>query len=378
MSTVSRCHDDTHAPPPADDGTAGQSHRDRATEPGLTGYPCGEDVFLIAGTDADVPRAAIANRQAGFYRDTCDPTLLCNKSHQHAVIRATDPLLAFEGWHVDDVADLATDPTSPLVLRPAYSFSSKGSALIIDHDRIPDSEDLQQLRAPAGGYQIHRHLPGRPIFVNGVMSGGAFSLADCWRCLVMPRGCRDILVSVVNLPRARLPDALTERLARLAAAFGIDAGPLHFELVETDHGPKCVKCAPRLATEPLPGLCRLAGIGGQTALFEAGLACAFRDPLPDAAEPDVFVADYSFVADRHGLLRAMTGGDAIGALTSFDHIALAPPIGRTIKATCDGYSYGATFFLKHHDETVIDADIAVLDTMNRAGPFWIAAPGDET
>lgn len=377
MSTVSRRQDEAHAPSPADEATAGGRDRDCSAETGLTGYPCGEDVFVIAQTDADVPRAAIANRRAGFYRDTCDPTLLCNKSHQHAVIRATDPPLAFEGRHLDDLADLATDPARPLVLRPAYSSSSKGSALIIDPHRIPDSDDLQQLRASAGGYQIHRHLPGRPIFVNGVMSGGAFSLADCWRCLVMPRGCRDILVSVVNLPRARLPDALTERLARLAAAFGIDAGPLHFELVETDHGPKCVKCAPRLATEPLPGLCRLAGIGGQTALFEAGLACAFRDPLPDAAEPDLFVADYSFVADRHGLLLAMTGGDAIGALASFDHTALAPPIGRTIKATRDGYSYGATFFLKHHDETVIDADIAVLDTMNRAGPFRIAAPGDE-
>lgn len=378
MNTASRAHRDTQAASPAGEETAGGRERDCTAETGLTGYACDNRRFLIAETDADVPRAAIANRRAGFYRDTCDPALICNKSHQHAVIRATDPSLAFEGWHVRDVSDLPSAITGPAVLRPVYSSSSKGSALIIAHDRIPDSDDLQQLRASIGGCQIHRYLPGRPIFVNGVMSGGVFSLADCWRCLVMPRGCRDILVSVVNLPRARLPEALNERLARIAMALGLDAGPLHFELVETEHGPKCVKCAPRLATEPLPGLCRLAGIGGQTALFEAGLACAFRDPLPDAAEPDVFVADYSFVADSDGILLGMAGGDAIRDLPSFDHTALAPPIGRTIKATRDGYSYGATFFLKHRDEAVIDADIALLDRMNRAGPFRIGMPADDT
>lgn len=378
MSMSPQRHADPHTPSSAGGKASARQERGRNATTGLTGYPCGEGVFLVAETDADVARAVTANRQAGFYRDTCDPALICNKSHQHTVFRETDPDLAFEGWHVQDVRDLPFDRNGPLVLRPVVSSSSKGSALIIDRDRFPGSDDLQRLTAGASGFQIHRHLPGRPIFVNGVMSGGAFSMADCWRCLVMPHGCRDILVSVVNLPRARLPAGLDRRLARIAAAFGIDTGPLHFELVETDHGPKCVKLAPRLATEPLPALCRLAGIGGQTALFEAGLACAFRDPLPNAAEPGLFVADYSFVADRDGTLLAMTGGDTIRKLASFDHTALAPPIGGTLVATHGGYSYGATFFLKHDQESVIDADIAVLDDMNRAGPFRIAASGDDT
>ncbi|WP_349369143.1 hypothetical protein [Salinarimonas sp.] len=345
--------------------------------PGLVRVATPRGPFTLAETDAQVIEAASRNARAGFFNPQADPAALCDKSLQHALVRKVEPDLAFEAVDQARAEDVPSAPERTLVVRPRLSASSKGSALVIGPDRPPSPAERAYL-ARCGALHAHVHEPGQPIFVNGVVSGGRLALADVWRCILMPIGCRDILASVVNLPRAALPADLTERLGRLARALGILAGPVHFELVLTQAGgARLVKAAPRLATEPLPALCRLGGQPGQRALFERARAHGFETALPDTPEPEGFVADYSFVVDEEGVLLDLPDLPEIRRLPTYRYLYQEPALGARAAPTFDGYSYGATVFLAHAALEVLEADIARLDAINRRGAFVVGPVADD-
>lgn len=345
--------------------------------PGLVRVATPRGPFALAETDAQVIEAATLNVRAGFFDPQADPAALCDKSLQHALVRRVDPGLAFEAVAFARASDVPDAPERSLVVRPRRSASSKGSALVIGPERRPSPAERAYLER-CGPLHGHVHEPGQPIFVNGVVAGGRLALADVWRCILMPIGCRDILASVVNLPRAALPEGLTARLARLARALGILAGPVHFELVLTENGEaRLVKAAPRLATEPLPALCRLGGQPGQRALFERARADGFEAALPHTPEPEGFAADYSFVVDREGVLVDLPDLPEIRRLPSYRFLYQEPALGTRAAPTFDGYSYGATVFLAHAALEVLEADIARLDAINRRGAFVMASAADD-
>jgi hypothetical protein len=227
------------------------------------------------------------------------------------------------------------------------------------------------LQATPGPFQVHRFMPGTPFFVNGVMRDGQLSVADIWRCFTLVFACRPVLVSVVNMDQDSLAPGLIERLGTLVQGLGLQNGPIHFELIDTSAGPRLIKCAARLATDPLPALCDLQRRPGQLDLFLDRFG--IMPGRMRAAQTPLHVADYSFIHTHEGQIRGMKNAELIQSLPGFRHYYMAPRIGETAAITQDGYSYAATLFLAHASKDVLHDSIARLDALNIAGALDLAA-----
>lgn len=342
-----------------------------APMPGLTQSSAGPP-FVLAATDREMAAAAQANLAAGYLRPRFGIASLYDKHAQHAAVREIDTAWCFDSWVVDSVDELPSLPGEALVIRPTVSPHSKGSAVVVGPSRPLDAAERERLKAAGGPYMVHVHEPGQPLFVNGVLSGQALTLSDAWRCVLVPVGCRDILVAVTKLPLAALPLTLPGRLETLCIELGLRAGPVHVELVLTRSGPKLVKLAPRLATQPLPALCALAGEAGQVALFEQARRARFTEVLAPVAQSEVMVADYSFICFRGGVVRRFAYAAEVERLKSFDSYYQPAHPGQSVQATTDGNTYGVTIFLKHRSAGQIDADVKQLSALNRPHAIELA------
>ena len=229
-----------------------------------------------------------------------------SKVVQHEIVRAADPGLAFETAVFCRPADLKRyldGQSGTKVLRPEYSANT-GSALFARPGRPVPRADLAMLWRGGDRVVVHDFVPGTPFFANGVVVGGELRLTDTWRCFGLEEGPRWLLTSVVNvLPGSPEVATLQKALQALVAEGGVRSGPACFEAVLGGGQIKVVKFAYRLAGQPLPRLCGLLGVCGQS-----GQA---------AEEPDGFVADYAFIVQRGGVLESLRGLDEVRALTSY-------------------------------------------------------------
>jgi hypothetical protein len=312
--------------------------------------------------------AATTNARAGYFTLPFGTRALYDKCVQHAAVRAVTPELALDAWRVETVDGLPGEVDGRTVIRPAVSPTSKGSALILEPGDRLQRDELAALRGTGGPFLLHRHEAGTPFFVNAVMSGKQLTVSDAWTCRLLPLGRRHVLVSVVNAGLVTLPGGLIRSLETLAQGIGVHAGPVHVELVDTGHGARVVKLAPRLATDPLPALCRLAEQDDQATLFRRAQARDFAEPVAPPREAQGYVADYSFVFTQPGRLRGRTVDPAEG-IASFRYVYHWTEPGRIVEPTADGETYGLTLFLANHSKGALLADIEQLDALNRQGIF---------
>lgn len=332
--------------------------------------------YAFSGSDEGLAISHAINAARGLVDGAaCGTTALFNKIEQHAHLAATCPELAFEAEAFagpDDLLTFLAGQPGAVVVRPEISRRN-GTALYHRPATPLTVRDVEPLFEDGARVLAHRFLDGDSYFVNGVVCADRLSLTDCWQCFTLDSGPRRLLTSVINL---RDDDDVIARLRpsldRLVSAFGLRRGPVHFELVVHQRGVKVVKCVPRVASEPLPTLCRLLEHPGQASL---ALDLAQTD---FAAKPDVvggadaFVADYSFIARRSGVLKAVRDWDRVRALGSYvadyDYPELDAPIERTV---C-GATYGATVLLKNHARDALIADIEFCQSMNEESIFEIA------
>lgn len=322
--------------------------------------------FFLSCNDAELREAVQKNTAAGYFAADCDPAVFYDKCAQHRAVQALAPELAFDGMQLASLAELPTDCARPLVVRPAFSPQSKGSALIVGGPDRPSTRQAEhQLRHLSGPFQVHTYEQGQPVFINGVFSAGKFIVSDAWRCICLPVGCREILTAVINIPIHQLPDSLVPQLATLAAGMGMVLGPLHTELVLTDNGARLVKLTPRLASSPLPALCQFGGWRSQQQCWQG------EPGRLGVAQPADYVADYSFILLRAGRIKAFYFDREVRALASFSHYFAEPAIGQSVQMTVDGDTYGCTVFLRHRSLEVLENDIATLTSLNMSGAFEI-------
>jgi len=332
--------------------------------------PLGE--YRLAYSDADQPEHLAANARAGWYDAHFQAEALYSKTAQIGAVKKIDHELCFDAWHVETLLDLPKAPTELLVVRPDRSLGSRGSAVILGRGETCDRAALAFLDKAEGPYLIHRFEPGTPIFVNGVMTNGRLKSTDIWRCFTLVIGCRPVLVGVVDISLADLLADLPTRLEKLARGLGLRNAPVHFELVLTSRGPRLVKCAARLATDPLPALCVLRGTPGQ---IERVFEVFTGQTLPYLTRRQCHSADYSFVFTRTGRIQGFWNTDQIRAVPGFSHFHLEPNIGGFSQPTGDGYSYAATAFLAHEDKAVLLQSIARLNALNIAGALELEDAG---
>lgn len=342
--------------------------------------------FHLAYSDADQPECLGKNQRAGWYGPSFQPEALFRKTHQHAAITRLTPDLAFDGFSVDSVDDIPVQPGGILTVRPDQSAGSRGSAVFLGLGAQEDQTARAFLKDLPGPYQVHRFEPGTPFFINAVVRAGQLYISDVWKCFTLVSGCRPVLVSVIDMPTEAVYPALAERLHVLVQGLGLQNGPVHFELIQTFGGPRLIKCAARLATDPLPALCDLQGIPGQVGLFlrhfcqeQSASSPTTADPMRNQPSPRQHVADYSFIHTRPGRIAGLKQSAMIEALPGFSHYYMAPKINEHTEATQDGYSYAATLFLAHASKQTLRDSIARLDLLNMAGALDVeAAPHPET
>ncbi|MBT2458739.1 hypothetical protein [Streptomyces sp. ISL-86] len=285
-----------------------------------------------------------------------------SKVVQHETVRAADPDLAFETAVFSDPLALSRyleeqgDTTK--VLRPEVTANT-GSALFSRPGQPVAPEELAGLWKGGGRVLVHDFVPGTPYFANGVVVDGELRLTDTWRCFSLDEGPRMLLTAVVNaLPGSLEVKLLEQALQTLVTASGVRGGPVCFEAVLSgDDRVKVVKYAYRIAGEPLPRLCGLLGVAGQSG---------------DAAQtPDGFVADYAFIVRRGGTLTGFRGLGEVRRLTSYSGDLFMPAPGERVQRTV-GEGGGAAVLLRHPDEATLLADLQYLQERNRAGVFDVA------
>ena len=129
-----------------------------------------------------------------------------------------------------------------------------------------------------------------------------------------------------------------------------------------------MKFAPRLASEPLPTLCRLLGILGQSDAAPLRTVAEI-ERAPGFHREVGYVADYSFVVRERGTLVRINALNELRALASYAGDVDMPEPGDLVEATRSGETYGATVLLKHASEAALLADIERCQELNRADVF---------
>ena len=302
------------------------------------------------------------------------PAGLASKIAQRDLVARAAPALAFDLRVFDDQAALhaylAGAPDTQVV-RPELS-DERGSALLHRASLPLSVADTAVLFERSPRVVVHRFAEGDPYFVNGVVVEGRLFATDSWRCFSIEAGIRDILTSVINEPcGGPLVSSLHPQLEAVAVASGLGDGPVHFEIVVApDGGAKVVKFAPRLASEPLPTLCRLLGILGQTDAAPLRTVAEI-ERAPGFQREVGYVADYSFVVRERGTLVRIHALNELRALASYAGDVDMPAPGDLVEATRSGETYGATVMLKHESEAALLADIERCQVLNRADVFDI-------
>ena len=319
--------------------------------------------YRMSSDDEELRQVMPANIAAGFFTAQCIPAAFYDKCAQHLAVSRIAPDLAFDGRQLASLSQLPADDGRGWVVRPALSPRSRGCAVLLWGQGISDAQAAALLRESPGPFQIHVHEDGYPVFINGVFQAGRFEVSDVWRCHTLDMDGRRILTAVTSLTPDLLPPGLVQRLAEVAGAMGMLRGPLHIEAVVNGSTARLVKLSPRLASTPLPQLCRLGGWPDQR---DCWLQKAERR---EARQQDVAVADYSFLITRAGRIKAFRFDREVRRLESFSHYFAEPPLGQHVAMTTDGTTYGCTVFLRSHDLKALNNDIATLQALNLEGAF---------
>ncbi|WP_166220629.1 hypothetical protein [Pseudomonas atagonensis] len=323
--------------------------------------------YRLSCDDEELRQVMPANIAAGFFAPDCQPAVFYDKCVQHLAIKRFASELAFEGQQLASLDQLPPDDGRGWVVRPARSPRSRGSAVLLWGEGVSASEAAELLRESPGPFLIHVHESGYPVFINGVFDAGQFTVSDAWRCHTQDLQGRRHLTAVTSLNVAALPVGLIPRLAAVAAELGMLQGPLHAELVITAAGgARLVKLSPRLASTPLPQLCRLGGWPSQQDCWQQ------PDDPGRRLTPATAVADYSFLITRQGRIKALRFDREVRALASFSHYFAEPALGQDVAVTTDGTTYGCTIFLRNPDPLALDEDIARLQALNHHDAFEFA------
>ncbi|MDP3704515.1 MAG: hypothetical protein Q8R24_01225 [Legionellaceae bacterium] len=323
--------------------------------------------FALSGSDMGISIAHDINMILGL-SGPIDSAALYNKVSQYHAIRAVEPSLAFEGVMIfksqKELRSYLMTCDHKIVIRPDVS-SINGSALVYDANYPSLEPEIERLFLSAKQVLTHPFIKGTSYFFNGILYHKKLYLTDTWQCFDLMANDRNILTSVIS----RSVDdpviiKMKHTLQKLSQYFLLDFCPIHFEVVKNDHALKIVKMVPRIATEPLPTLCGLAGIKNQLESFDALLKNKFNEPPMSSEKLNQYVADYSFIVRNRGHLLSTNRLNHVMQLSSYHHIYSLPGIGSLLQKTTCGATYGATVLLRNSDKAALQKDIDICQALN--------------
>jgi hypothetical protein len=322
--------------------------------------------FALSGTDVGMDMALQINMRCGLAQKQ-NPDIFYNKISQARFLQSIAPQWALTGTQIfackNELKDYLKNQDN-ICIRPEISYVN-GSAILYQGPNPDFEKEIDHLFKTTSRVITHPWVDGDSYFINGVVIQGELYLTDQWRCFNLLENNRYILTSVVSLNHDDFIQAIKPDLQLLCEQFGLEFSPIHFEIIKTQNTFKIVKLVPRLATEPLPTLCRLIDKSNQMDVFFQSLTTS---SLKIEETAHSFSADYSFVVKHDGHLIA-SQHHLLQALPSYHNFYYLPAIGSYLSRTICGASYGMTVLLKNNTQQQILDDIAYCQQLNSTGEF---------
>ena len=282
----------------------------------------GEDSMLPAYDVADeLGKAVNAPRSVALLNDKLAMrTLLRDKAIPSARFATADR------WQ--DVAPLLADFTLPVVVKPTTLSGSRGTFLLTDPAELPTWGDSLAACHYDGPLLVEEYLRGREFSVETLTVRGVHHVVGVTRKLLGPL---PHFVETGHLfPEPDTPE--TRQVAGLAVELldvvGYECGPAHTEVILTEDGPRIVESQARLGGDKIPEIIELAtGFDIKRGMFAA---LAGRAPHLD---PPRSVGHIAYLSLPSGVLRSVSGLDAVRGLPFVDTLSFPFSVGDVIPAT---------------------------------------------
>ena len=282
----------------------------------------GEDTMMLAYEVADeLGKAVNTPRSVALLNDKLAMRRLLRDKGISSVQFA-----AAERWQ--DVAALLADFTLPVVVKPATLSGSRGTFLLTDPADLPAWGDVLASYHYDGPLLIEEYLRGQEFSVETLTVRGEHHVIGVTRKLLGP------LPHFVEFGHL-FPEPHTARTRQVAAlavelldVAGYRCGPAHTEVTLTADGPRIVESQARLGGDKIPEIIQLArGFDMKRGMFAA---LAGQPPRLGQAKS---VGHIAYLSLPNGILRSVSGLDAVRALPFVDTLSFPFSAGDVIPAT---------------------------------------------
>jgi biotin carboxylase len=340
------------------------------------------DEFLCVSTrDAEAVRRAVGRRPiAGVTSPASDASAFAVRSLSlaygtpfcaseaaaHASVdkaafrRVIDALkLPRYGWVAGaDVGDLCARARAlrfPVAVKPGHSSGSKGITVVSDFSGVADAVALA------------REFGGREVIIEEFIDGRHYSA----ECLIADH--RPVFMAVIERTITAPPHAITleqlmpaalgddtvarlhDAVARICGALDLERGPLNLDLVISPSG--AVHMVEMGARAGGNGISRLVRMTYGVNLSEAAIRVAVGEPIDVQARPQRAGLLRILEAPGHGVVTAIRGVDAVGAMPETVELELFADIGTPVHPyTAAGHKIG---YLAMAGATAVEARAAL-------------------
>jgi len=307
-----------------------------------------------------------------------------NKSVQQRAVKASGLRAVREalGRKWAEVEEFVSREPMPVVVKPVESAGSDGVKLCKSKDEAKAHFELlmeSQRKCGAQGAAVlcQEFLKGKEYVVDCVSRDGVHKVLMIWVYDKRPtNGAAFVYYGMIPVDaKSQEAKILIDYTLGVLKALKLDNGPTHGEVMMTMDGPCMVEMNCRshgwdgawvpLARKLTGGYAQPeCAVDSHTdAAAFAKLPAVFPSPFKAAGQNVMLV---SFFA---GTVRATPGYDKMKKMPSFIALQTGVGVGSKVELTVDLFTAVGVLVLAHADKAVLDADLAEVRSMEKAGLF---------
>lgn len=208
------------------------------------------DVVYSVGSDIAMPTIARVNERLGLpgFHDVETTEILHRKDRLRSFLADHD-LSPVRHRRVAGVADLTGFDAFPAIVKPTDSQGQRGITIVDDHEGAAAALPAALEASRTGTAIVEELLAGPEISIHVVVVEGQVRF-------FLPSDRHVWDGPLVGIPEAHtMPSSFLgaddrvrarDLVERVVAALGVRTGPLYFQMILTDEGPRIVEIAPRL------------------------------------------------------------------------------------------------------------------------------------
>jgi biotin carboxylase len=323
---------------------------------------------IVAADDDGVILAAMAAAALGLPCHPVSAVEAARNKYRMRQILAGAGLRCPPFWRfgiADDPAAMASQVDYPCVIKPLALSASRGVIRANDpaqfvaafHRVVAILRQRDMIASPGGAVSeilVETFIPGAEVAVEGLLTSGTLrvlTIFDKPDPLDGPFFEETIYVTPSRFPTS-VQDAIVTCTADVAAALGLQHGPIHAELRVNEAGPWMLEIAPR----SIGGLCsRTLRFGTGLSLEELLLGHALGFDV-DALAREEGAAGVMMIPIPHaGILRQVAGQDEAQEVAGIEDIRISIPIGQEVVPLPEGSRYLGFIFARDHTARGVEA-----------------------